>query len=183
MGSHSFIARFVRVKRIAGGLWALLRAITEILEELAPLAKHNAEIYQQATEALRQLSAKEAEIGKQRDGLEKDRAETKVLQESVSAEVAEARATMKADREAFDADCRGRDEALKERDLKLYELGTEVDARAVEAAAAAEAAQALKLAADEAMAHVVSREKELTAKVRGLRGRLAEPPMQPDRSE
>ena len=173
MGSHSFIARFVRVKRIAGGLWALLRAITEILEELAPLAKHNAEIYQQATEALRQLSAKEAEIGKQRDGLEKDRAETKVLQESVSAEVAEARATMKADREAFDAKYRARTQAMDERERELDEGAADLAARKAEVAEFADQAQALQESADEALAHVDARERDATAEIRKLREALA----------
>jgi hypothetical protein len=99
--------------------------------------------------------------------------ETTALEERVATETAEAQAHLKADREAFVTEYQSKTQALEKQAGELDQGAADLAARQVETAKSADSAQALKSAADEALARVDAREREATQKVRTLREALA----------
>ncbi len=80
---------------------------------------------------------------------------------------------MRQDQEAFVTEYQSKTQALEKQASELDQGAADLAARQAETAKSADRAQALKQAADAALARVDAREREATQKVRTLREALA----------
>ena len=93
--------------------------IMKALEELKPIAEHNATVYQQAKAACEEFATLRDETHHKAEAAEEALAGALGVQKTVAAEIATARAKLKADRDAFDAEYRTQTAALKAHEGRL----------------------------------------------------------------
>ncbi len=115
--------------------------IMKALEELKPIAEHNAKVYAEAKAACQEYADQRTELHHREEAAEKAQAAAEALRESVEADNAKAYAKLKLDQGAFDAEYRTWTTAMEDR-------AAELDARDATLKAAEVAAQ--KMTADAA---------------------------------
>ncbi len=139
------------------------------LDELKPIAEHNAQVYKEAKAACEEFATLRDETHHKAEAAEQAHNTALALRESVELEIAGWRVKLKADQDAFDAEYRTQTAAMKARDTLQNEREARLRTSETAAEKMANDAQALNVTANKLMVHASAVEQEAVEKMRKMR--------------